>query len=54
MRKILILVLSTLLFSNIAIAKITMKYSGSLPVGHHLRVQKLFAEKLQKQMEKLR
>ena len=49
MKKIIILVLSTLLFSNVALSKISMKYSGSLPVGHHLTgAQKLFAEKVSK------
>ena len=35
MRKIIAIIISTLFLSNIAFAKITMKYSGSLPVGHH-------------------
>ena len=47
MKKIITILLAALFFSNIALAKITMKYSGSLPVGHHLTgAQKLFAKKV--------
>ena len=47
MKKILSIVISALFFSNIALAQMTMKYSGSLPVGHHLTgAQKLFATKV--------
>ena len=47
MKKTLTLIVAILFFSNFAVAKTTMKYSGSLPVGHHLTgAQKLFAEKV--------
>jgi TRAP-type C4-dicarboxylate transport system substrate-binding protein len=47
MKRIITLIAAILLISNIAVAKTTMKYSGSLPVGHHLTAaQNLFAEKV--------
>jgi len=47
MKKIITLIAAIFLVSNIAVAKTTMKYSGSLPVGHHLTAaQNLFAEKV--------
>jgi len=45
MKKILTVIAAILLCSNIALAKTTLKYSGSLPVKHHLTTaQYKFAE----------
>ena len=52
MKKILLSIIFTLLFANVSFAgshskKIVMKYSGSLPVTHHLtESQNLFAKKV--------
>lgn len=54
MKKILLSIIFSLLLSNAAFSgshskKIVMKYSGSLPVSHHLTgAQNLFAEKVKK------